>query len=96
VSEFSSTTLWQSLAVMARRIESREFAGVSTAGDWETARPGLLAGLRRNLGLEGVPAMEVPAVREFGTFAGEGYVARRIGFHLAPGWTGGEAGDGSA
>jgi hypothetical protein len=22
--------------------------------------------------------------------------ARRIGFHLAPGWTGGEAGDGSA
>lgn len=69
---------------MARRIESRAFAGVSTPDDWRTARPDLLAGFRRNLGLEGVPAMETPAVREFGTFAGEGYVARRIGFQIAP------------
>jgi dienelactone hydrolase len=84
VSRPPSITLRESLAGMAREIEDRAFAGIETAADWERARPGLQAGLRRNLGLEGLTASEAPVVREFGTFAGEGYVARRIGFQIAP------------
>lgn len=81
-------TLWQSMADRTRRMADSAFSDVKTKEDWERIRPQRYKEFMRCMGLDPAPERCDPRVREYGTFEGDGFRARRIGFQTLPDcWT---------
>jgi len=81
-----SSLIWKSLSQQADRIADGALSGIHTLDDWKAELPARRLELRRSLGLEPWPenAQDIPKVREYGEFHGEGFRARKIGYELLP------------
>ncbi|MBN1672857.1 MAG: acetylxylan esterase [Kiritimatiellae bacterium] len=77
-------TMWESLARRTEAMAANAFDGVASIDDWERERPIRRREFLSALGLGTLPERCDLAIREYGTFAGEGYGARKIGFQLLP------------
>ena len=77
-------TLWQSMADRTRRMADSAFDDVKSAEDWERIRPQRYKEFMRCMGLAPMPERCDPKVTNYGTFKGEGFRARRIGFQMLP------------
>ncbi len=77
-------TIWQSLNDQARAMSDRALADVTTLPDWERVRPKRRQEFMHDLGLDPLPPRCELKLTDHGTFAGQGYTARRIAFQILP------------
>lgn len=79
-----SIRLWSFLEQRAdhmRRVALRDMVSLA---DWEALRPGLRRQYMESLGLDPLPGSREMRCLERGTFKGNGFTGRRVGFELLP------------
>lgn len=77
-------SIWQSLANSAHEMARSAFSNINTLEDWQRARADIHRQFLHGLGLDPMPPRCDLKITEHGTFAGEGYEARKIAFQIMP------------
>lgn len=75
-------SLWQSLVDGTHQMVDQAFSDIESAADWERERPARHREFLRALGVDPLPERCDPQVTDYGTFSGEGYQARKLGFQI--------------
>ena len=78
-----TTSLWHSLASSTKAMQDG-LKDVRSPDAWNRLRPERYREFLRCLGLDTVPERCDPQMRDYGTFEGKGFQARRIGFQILP------------
>lgn len=77
-------TLWQSLARQAGQISCHALAGVESLQQWENELPGRRLEFAKSLGLDPLPERCDLQLTVTGTFSGQGYRAKKVGYQILP------------
>lgn len=79
-----SITVWQALSDHARKMAQNALQDVHSLDDWQQRLPARRQQFMHALGLEPLPARCDLKTKEYGTFTGDGFRARRIAFQILP------------
>ncbi len=77
-------SLWESLAKRTEVMAENAFSDIFSLQDWELERPARLREFLSALGIGELPERGDLRITDYGTFSGEGYTARKIGFQILP------------
>jgi len=75
-------TLWEYYSRQADRIEAASLASIETLDDWKRERARRYQEYMHSMGLDPLPDRCDLKVRDYGEFAGPGYVARKLAYQL--------------